>query len=441
MAHLTPGSRGVARTSLEPGPPGCVYTSTAIPAIPTPVLRAETRTQVAVIGAGYTGLSAALHLAERGVPAVLLEAREPGWGAAGRNGGQVNAGLKHEPDQVERDLGPVHGPRLVRLAGEAPAYLFKLIDRLQINCEARREGTVRAAYRPRELAALQASVTQWGCRGVELEVWNKSRVAAVTGTQRYLAASFDPRGGSVNPLSLARGLAAAAIGAGTQIYGNSRVHRLERVGSGWCVITSEGQVRADKLVLATDGYTDDLWPGLRTSIIPIYSAIIASAPLRATVAATVLPGGGVVYESGDTTVYYRRDQANRLLIGGRGRQRPMTGAADVSHLVRFAERLWPALAGVEWTHRWNGQFALTPDFYPHFHAPGENVYIALGYSGRGVALGTAVGAELAAAASGSSVEALALPVTDIAQIPFHALWKFGVGARVAYGRLRNRLGS
>src|SRR5450631_175827 len=135
VSHLTPGSRGVALTSPDPGPPGCVYTSTAIPAIPTPVLRAATRTQVAVVGAGYTGLSAALHLAERGVPAVLLEAREPGWGAAGRNGGQVNAGLKHEPDQVERDLGPVHGPRLVRLAGEAPAYLFKLIDRLQINCE------------------------------------------------------------------------------------------------------------------------------------------------------------------------------------------------------------------------------------------------------------------------------------------------------------------
>jgi glycine/D-amino acid oxidase-like deaminating enzyme len=402
------------------------------------MLCAETRTQVAVIGGGYTGLSAALHLAERGIPAVLLEAREPGWGAAGRNGGQVNAGLKHEPDEVERDLGPVHGPRLVRFAGEAPEYLFKLIDRLHIKCEVRREGTVRTAYRPRELAALEDSVAQWARRGVQLELWDKSRVTDVTGTQRYLAATFDPRGGSVNPLSLARSFAAAAIAAGTQIFGNSRVHRLERAGTGWCVITSAGRVRADKLVLATDGYTDDLWPGLRTSIIPIYSAITASAPLPASVAAGVLPGGGVVYESGDITVYYRRDQANRLLMGGRGRQRPMTGPADVSHLVRYAERLWPALAEVNWTHRWNGQFALTRDYYPHLHAPAQNVYIALGYSGRGVALGTAVGAELATAASGSGVEALALPVTDIAHIPFHPLWKVAVGARVAYGRLRER---
>ena len=213
------------------------------------------------------------------------------------------------------------------------------------------------------------------------------------------------------------------------------------MGSGWCVITSAGRVRADKLVLATDGYTDDLWPGLRTSIVPIYSAITASAPLQASIAASVLPGGGVVYESGDLTIYYRRDQANRLLMGGRGRQRPMRGRADAAHLVRYAERLWPALAGVEWTHRWNGQFALTPDFYPRFHTPAPNVYIALGYSGRGVALGTAVGAELAAAASGSPVEALALPVTDIVRIPFHTLWKVGVGARVAYSMLRNRLGA
>jgi glycine/D-amino acid oxidase-like deaminating enzyme len=438
---MTPAKGGIAATSLESGASGCLYGSTARPPVPAPVLRAHERTAVAVIGAGYTGLSAALHLAERGVPNVLLEAREPGWGAAGRNGGQVNAGLKHEPNDVERDLGPVHGPRLVRLAGEAPEYLFKLIGRLQIDCEARREGTVRAVYRPRDLVALQDSIAQWGSRGVELQLWNESRVAAATGTHRYLAAIFDPRGGSVNPLSLARGLAAAAIAAGTRIYGNSRACRLEQVSGGWCVFTPEGRVRADKLVLATDGYTDDLWPGLRTSILPIYSTITASAPLEAMIATSVLPGGGVVYESGDLTIYYRRDQANRLLMGGRGRQRPMSGRGDAAHLAHYAERLWPALAGVEWTHRWNGQFALTPDFYPRFHTPGPHVYIALGYSGRGVALGTALGAELAAAASGSPVEALALPVTDIVRIPFHPLWKVGVGARVAYSRLRNRLGA
>ena len=438
--RLIQRTRGIGPTGGEFDAPACVYLESARSAVLAPQLRGEMRTRVAVIGAGYTGLSAALHLAEKSIAVILLEAREPGWGAAGRNGGQVNAGLKHEPDKVERDLGPIHGPRLVRLAGEAPGQLFKLIERLQIECEARREGTVRAVYRARDVSALHTSVAQWGRRGTQLEFWNQSQIAAVTGTQRYLAATFDRRGGSVNPLALARGLAAAAIATGAQIFGNTPVHRLERSGGGWHIITPQGRVRADTLVLATDGYTGDLWPGLRTSIIPIYSAITASAPLPTAIAASVLPGRGVVYESGNLTIYYRVDQANRLLMGGRGPQRSINGAGDVAHLVRYAEFLWPVLTGIEWTNAWNGQFALTPDFYPRFHAPVPNAYIALGFSGRGVALGVAIGAELAAAAAGLPVEALALPVTDIARIPFHSLWKVGVSARVALGRLQNLQG-
>jgi glycine/D-amino acid oxidase-like deaminating enzyme len=428
-------------TPLERDAPLCLYTSTAAPAPPTPTLDGDLQTQVLIVGAGYTGLSAALHLAERGIATVVLEAHEPGWGAAGRNGGQINAGLKHEPDEVERDLGPVHGPRLVRLAGAAAEQLFRLIARLRIDCEARREGTLRAAYRHADVATLEASVAQWQRRGVHLELLNRAGVAAVTGTARYLAATVDTRGGSVNPLGLARGLAVAAIAAGARICGNSLVERLERTASGWRAYTTHGRVHAERLVLATDGYSDELWPGLRRSVVPIYSAIVASAPLKPAVAATALPGGGVLYESGDITVYYRRDRENRLLMGGRGRQRPMAGHADVAHLTRYAAELWPALAGVDWTHRWNGQFALTPDFYPRLHQPYPDVFIALGYSGRGVALGVAVGAELAAVAAGGSIEALSLPVSDIAPIPFHAFWKVGVSARVLYGRLRSRFGA
>jgi len=119
-------------TPLERDAPLCLYATTARAPVPTPPLRSDARTEIAVVGAGYTGLSAALHLADRGARVTLLEAHEPGWGAAGRNGGQVNAGLKHEPDAVERHLGNIYGPRLVQLAGEAPAYLFRLIARLDI---------------------------------------------------------------------------------------------------------------------------------------------------------------------------------------------------------------------------------------------------------------------------------------------------------------------
>ena len=268
-------------TPLQHDAPLCLYLATARPAISAPPLRADTHAEVAIVGAGYTGLSTALHLAEHGTAVTLLEAHEPGWGAAGRNGGQVNAGLKHEPDEVERHLGPVHGPRLVRLSGDAPADLFGLVDRLGIDCEVRREGTIRAVRGPRYAAALQASVEQWRRRGAMVESWNAGQVAAATGTRRYIAASFDPRGGSVNPLSLARGLAAAATEAGAVIHGDSRALKLERAGLGWRIETAGGSVQAGKVVLATDGYSDELWPGLRTSIVPLYSSIIASEPLSA----------------------------------------------------------------------------------------------------------------------------------------------------------------
>ncbi len=428
-------------TPLEHDAPQCLYLATARPAVPTPPLRTDTRAEVAIVGAGYTGLSTALHLAERGKAVTLLEAHEPGWGAAGRNGGQVNAGLKHEPDEVERHLGPVYGPRLVQLAGDAPAYLFGLVDRLGIACEARREGTIRAVRGPRYTSALQGSVEQWRRRGAMVESWNAQQVAAATGTRRYIAASFDPRGGSVNPLSLARGLAAAAVTAGAVIHGDSRALRLDRSGTGWRIATAGGSVHAEKVVLATDGYSDELWPGLRTSIVPLYSSIIASEPLSPGLAAAILPGGGVVFESGEITTYYRMDRDGRLLMGGRGPQHRATRRAAYEHLVRTAIKLWPALAGVSWTHWWNGQFALTPDFYPRLHMPERNLLIGLGYSGRGVALATALGAQLAAACSGAGAEELALPATPVPKVPFHWLWRVAVTARVAYGTWRDNRGS
>src|SRR5260370_21308538 len=136
VSPAAPARPDVTLTPLERDEPHCLYVATARPAVLAPPLRTDARTEVAVIGAGYTGLSTALHLAERGVAATLLEAHEPGWGAAGRNGGQGNAGLKHEPNEVERALGEVYGPRLVRLAGGAPPYLFPLIARVGNDCEA-----------------------------------------------------------------------------------------------------------------------------------------------------------------------------------------------------------------------------------------------------------------------------------------------------------------
>lgn len=429
----------MAASSLDDDAPHCLYVSTAAPAPQLPPLSGESRTQVVVVGAGYTGLSTALHLAQQGVAVALIEAHEAGWGAAGRNGGQVNPGLKHEPDQIEDHFGATFGPRMVQLAGEAPENLFKLIERLKINCAAQREGTLRVACSTRHVQKLNSSVEQWKRRGVGLNLLDAQGVAAITGTNRYVAGVFDPRGGSVNPLSLARGLAAAATQAGAALYFRSRALKLEPEGTGWRVYTAGGCVSADRAVLATDGYSDALWPGLQRSIIPIYSSIIATEPLSSALTASVLPRGSAVYEIGDVTVYYRRDQDGRVLIGGRGFQRRANDRADYQHLVEYAERLWPSLKGISWTHWWNGQFALTPDLYPRVHSPQPNLAIGLGYSGRGVALGVALGAQLAAASSGTPREELAVPVTAIPRIRLHRFWRAGVVLGIAAARAREKL--
>jgi glycine/D-amino acid oxidase-like deaminating enzyme len=440
MSQSTPAASPPAPTPLERDLPHALYPLTAAPPPATPMLTSDRRAQVVVVGGGYTGLSTALHLAERGVDVVLLEAHEPGWGAAGRNGGQVNAGLKHEPIAVERALGPVYGPRLVGLASQAPQYLFDLVARHGIRCEAERGGTLRAAYHDSHVAALRESQRQWHDRGVQLTMLDAAAVAAATGTDRYVAALHDARGGAVNPLAFARGLAAVALRHGASIHGETRALRLERRGANWAVSTPRGTVLADRVVLATDGYSDDLWPGLRTSIVPVFSSIVATEPLPPAIARAVMPTRAVLYEVGAITAYYRRDAAGRLLMGGRGAQHAASSLREYRHLFRYAERLWPGLANVTWTHWWNGQFALTPDFYPRLHAPAPGVFIALGYSGRGVALATALGRELAAAADGTSLNDLPIPATLLQAIAFHRFWRVGVTAQVLLGRVRDRLG-
>ncbi len=430
----------VTGSALNLDAPHCLYAATATPPVATPPLATDLRVEVAVVGGGHTGLATALHLAERGRSVAVLEAREPGFGAAGRNGGQVNAGLKFEPAVAERQLGPSFGPRFTQMALTAPSFLFRLIDRLGIDCEVERTGTLRVAATPAHVPALRESAAQWTARGVPLEVWSREQVAAATGTSRYPAATFDPRGGSVNPLSLARGLAAAAQRAGVQIFGSTPVLALEQDGQGWRARAAAATVHAQQVVVATDGYTDELVPDLRTSVVPIFSAIIATRPLGVELAASILPGRQVVYESGHITAYYRRDGAGRLLMGGRGPQRVAVSQTDFRHLVRHAERLWPALAGIEWTHWWNGQFAVTKNFFPHFHRPAPGLSVLLGYSGRGLALSSALGERLAAVVAGEPVESLPLPVSRVTPLRFHRFWRVGVNAKVLQGRLLDRLG-
>lgn len=420
--------------------PPSLYAATARPAPHTPPLDGDASVDVLVVGAGFTGLSTALHLAEAGTRTMVLEAAEPGWGASGRNGGQVNPGLKFDPDEVERDFGPELGARMVRFAWGAPETTFGLIRRWQIACDARQGGTMRAAYQPRHADGVRRSAEQGIRRGMPVTLLEGEAARAATGHDRYLAVMLDASGGDVQPLDYARGLAGAAQRAGAIVHGHMRVTSLRREAGSWHATTPTGTVRADHVVLATNGYTDGLWPGLRESVVPVFSSIAATAPLDPGIVAGIMPHRGSLYESGHITVYLRVDQAGRLLIGGRGPQRPIADHRSVQYLIDYAETLWPQLRGATWTHGWNGQLAMTKDHYPHIHAPAPGLYACLGYNGRGVALATAMGGEIARLVSGTPARDIAMPVTGIRPIAFHRFWRLGVMAKVMEGRIRDRLG-
>ena len=192
-------------------------------------------------------------------------------------------------------------------------------------------------------------------------------------------------------------------------------------------------------MLATNGYTDGLWNGLRRTLVPVYSGVVATEPLPEEVARTIMPMASSVYEIGKVTVYYRLDRGNRLLMGGRCRQSDAETPEQMAFLVRYALRLWPQLRGFRWTHGWNGQLAVTTDHYPHIHEPADGVLTCLGYNGRGVAMSSAMGPQLAKRILGGKAAEIDMPITDLKEIPFHDLWKTAVAARITYGRIRDYL--
>jgi glycine/D-amino acid oxidase-like deaminating enzyme len=370
----------------------------------------------------------------------VLEAHEIGWGASGNNGGQLNPGLKYDPDTIERTFGGDLGCRMVEFAYGTTTTTLDVIKRHEISCDARQNGTIRAAYSAAAAAGIRETAAQCLARDMPVELLDAAQVGSATGTDRYILALLDRRGGDLQPLNYVRGLARAASKAGAEIHSGTPALAVRRSGPGWQIETPAAIVKADKILIATNGFTDGLWPDLERTIVPVYSAIVATEPLSPEFAARISPFRGSTYENGRITVYYRVDAANRLLMGGRGPMRPVETPGTLSYLTRYAERLWPGLAGTGWTHGWNSRLAMTQDHWPHVHEPTGNALIFLGCNGRGVALGTAMGQQLASRLlHGASFE-MAMPITSPKTTSFHGLWPLAVMSVVLHGRICDRLG-
>jgi glycine/D-amino acid oxidase-like deaminating enzyme len=408
-----------------------VWTVSAEPLPETRPLEGDRRADVVVVGAGYTGLSAALHLAERGADVVVLDAAEPGWGASGRNGGQIIPGLKHDPDELERQFGHETGGRMWEIAGGAADFAFELIARHKIACHAERCGWIAAAPHAAALESLRSRTEQWQRRGAPVELLDSKRIAELTGTTSYAGGMLDRRAGALQPLAFVRGLARAAQQAGAAIHRGSLVRRLEVAPGGWRAATQAGSVTARSVILATNAYTDDLWPGLRRTVLPVQSYQVATRPLPEDVRRQVLPGGQVVSDLRRILFYFRLDPAGRLLMGGRG---PLDDRGDPALFARLeaaARRLFPQIGVASWEHRWSGRVALTADHLPHLHEPRPGLLIGLGYNGRGVAMATVMGKLLADRALGASPAEIGWPVTPIEPIPLHR-WRLPAMALVVH---------
>ena len=417
-----------------------LWAATAASAPPTPPLEDSTSADVCIVGGGYTGLSTALHLAERGIRALVLEAREPGWGASGRNGGQVIPGLKYDPDEIVGMFGAERGQRLIEFAGGTADVVFDLIEKHRMEVPRHRSGWIQGAHTEANVELVRSRADQWSRLGASVQFLDKPEVDRLLGTDKYLGGWLDRRGGAIQPLSYAHGLAKAALAAGARIHGQTPASRLVRAGARWSVETGPGKtVTADRVVICTNGYTGELWPQLRRTAIAINSYQVATEPLSDNLRRSVLPEGQVLSDTRKLLLYFRLDHTGRLLMGGRGPFREPRGERDWAHLVRVIAKMFPQLAGVPIAFRWCGRIAMTRDHLPHLHEPAPGLLIDMGCQGRGIGLQTATGKAMAEYIATSNAAALPLPFSPIEPIPFHGLQRLYVGAAVTWYRLSDGL--
>lgn len=421
----------------EPFPLGpSLWAATAPPAPPTPPLDAYAESDLCIVGGGYCGLSTALHAAQRGMRAIVLERHEVGWGGSGRNGGQVIPGLKYDPDELARRFPGAAGSAAIRFAGATADVVFDLIERHAMDVPHSRDGWVQGASSAAGMAAAEERAGQWRRHGVDATVLNRVQAAAKLGSEAYLGGWEDPRGGAVQPLAYARGLARAAMAAGARVHGGTSVTKLVREGRRWRVETATGaHVLADRVLLATNAYTGDLVPGTRQSIVAPASFQVATAPLSDNVRGSILPEGHVSSDTRKLLLYFRLDHEGRLLMGGRGPFREPNGEADWAHLTGALGRIFPQAAAAPIAFRWCGRVAMTRDYLPHLHEPETGLLINLGCMGRGIGLQTAMGAALAHYCASGDPAALPVPLTTATRIPMHALQGLYVSAMLAWYRL------
>lgn len=408
---------------VPPAFPLSLWAGVTPPRTPAAPLAGEVRADVAIIGAGFTGLSAALALAERGRSVVVIEAAAVGWGASGRNNGQVIPTMTGaEPDAMARSHGET-GERFAQLVSDSASALFDLVRRHAIACEAEQSGWFQPAHSPGRVKLSAARVEAWARRGAPVRLLDAAETATLVGSTDWYGGMLNTSGGHLNPLAFARGLADAGLAAGARLYEGTPATALEKSAAGWIVTTPNGRVIADRVLLATNGYTDwftpSLAPRIAHSLIPVLSWQMATAPQPEALRASVLPGRQALSDTHGDLRFFRWDARGRLVTGG-ALMFPFDGARRLQKLVgeRLAE-IFPTMGVPTFDYVWNGRIGMTADRMPRFHRIDEGLWTWEACNGRGVALSTALGTVFADALDGADPKDLPIPLTAIRPYPFH----------------------
>ncbi|MCC7411639.1 MAG: FAD-binding oxidoreductase [Gammaproteobacteria bacterium] len=376
------------------------YAATALPQPRHVPLAGSTSCDVCVVGGGYTGLSAALHLRERGYDVVLLEQARIGWGASGRNGGQVVSGQRQDQQSLERRYGHARAQVLWALAQEAKALVRSRIARHDIACDPR-PGILHVGHKPRHARAEQR-YAQWLREHYDYEpirAVTRDELATMLASPVYYGGSLDLGALHLHPLNYAHGLAAAAAAAGVRLHEHTRVDAVS--GSAPVTVrTAVGELRAGAVVYACNGYLGALLPEVAGRIMPINNFIVATEPLGEARARALIRDDVAVSDTRFVVNYFRLSADRRLLFGG-GESYSSRLPADIAAYVRpHLRRVFPQLGDVRIDFAWGGTLAITRTRLPHFDRIDGNRYVAHGFSGQGVALGTLAGKLIAEAIAG-----------------------------------------
>lgn len=393
----------------------------------SPPLEGETHTDVAIIGGGYGGLSAALHLAQSGIDVQLLEAQSIGFGGSGRNVGLVNAGLWTPPDEVEARLGKAAGQRLNEAFARAPELVFDLIQKHHIDCNPVRHGTLHCATNKSGLKDLNRRFLQQLERQAPVTLLSASATAQRTGSSQFLGALFDPRAGTIQPLSYVFGLAHAALKAGANIHTQSPVLDYQHKDSHWHITTPSGKVTAKQLIVATNAYGGDanaisgganaISGGANTKgagqsyFTPVDYCQFATRPLTAKQQETVLPYGEGCWDTAQVMSSFRLDHSGRLIIGGVGSLEDQGAHTHIGWAQRKLKALFPDLGVNEFDYMWSGRIAMSADKLPKISTIGPQAISLYGYSGRGIGPATTLGIAAAQWAMGADPSTLPLAIT------------------------------